>query len=144
VVGNPVTNPAVSAFNTAVLAVQTKLAKPVSQWQNNSFSESGYDAMITLALAMDAAHSTSGATYNSYISQVTAPGPGKQVVYTYAAGQAALAAGHKIQYIGASGPLLFNAYHNSFGSQAVEEFPANAPAVVVGKITQAQVQALSA
>lgn len=142
VVGNPVANPAVTAFNAAVLAAAGKLAKPVTQWENNSFSESGYDAVITLALAMDAAHSTSGAVYNRYIMQVTAPGPGKEVVYTYAAGRAALAAGHQIQYVGASGPLLFNQYHNSFGAQAVEEFPANAPAVVVGTISQAAVQAL--
>src|SRR5580693_1513431 len=112
VVGNPVANPAVTAFNKAVLAVQGKLAKPVTQWENNSFSESGYDAVITLALAMDAAKSTGGSVYNRYIMQVTAPGPGKQIVYTYAAGRAALAAGHKIQYVGASGPLLFNQYHN--------------------------------
>jgi branched-chain amino acid transport system substrate-binding protein len=143
VVGNPVANPAVTAFNNAVLAVQSKLAKPVSQWENNSFSESGYDSVIILALAMDAAKSTDGSVYNKYIMQVTAPGAGKQVVYTYAAGKAALAAGHQIQYIGASGPILFNAYHNSFGSQAVEEFPANAPAVVVGSISQAAVQALN-
>lgn len=143
VVGNPVANPAVPAFNAAVLAVQSKLARPVSQWENNSFSESGYDAVIVLALAMDAAKSTDGSVYNKDIMQVTAPGAGKQVVYTYAAGKAALAAGHQIQYIGASGPILFNAYHNSFGSQAVEEFPANAPAVVVGTISQAAVQALN-
>lgn len=143
VVGNPVANPAVPAFNAAVLAVQSKLAKPVSQWENNSFSESGYDAVIVLALAMDAAKSTDGSVYNKDIMQVTAPGAGKQVVYTYAAGKAALAAGHQIQYIGASGPILFNAYHNSFGSQAAEEFPANAPAVVVGTISQAAVQALN-
>ncbi len=143
VVGNPVANPAVTAFNSAVLAVQSKLAKPVSQWENNSFSESGYDAVITLALAMDAAKSTVGSVYNSYIMKVTAPGQGKQVVYTYAAGKAALAAGHQIQYIGASGPILFDAYHNSFGAQAVEEFPANAPAKVVGTISQAAVQALN-
>jgi branched-chain amino acid transport system substrate-binding protein len=143
VVGNPVTNPAVTEFNTAVLAVQSKLAKPVSQWESNSFSESGYDGAVILALAMDAAKSTDGSVYNNYIMKVTAPGPGKQVVYTYAAGKAALAAGHQIQYIGASGPILFNRYHNSFGSQAVEEFPANAPAVVVGTISQAAVQALS-
>jgi len=144
VVGNPVANPAVTAFNDAVLAVKSKLAKPVTQWENNSFSESGYDSVIILALAMDAAKSTDGSAYNKYISQVTAPGPGKQVVYTYAAGKAALAAGHQIQYIGASGPILFNQYHNSFGAQAVEEFPANAPAVVVGTISQAAVQALHA
>src|SRR5215469_11504228 len=143
VVGNPVANPAVPAFNAAVLAVQAKLAKPVSQWENNSFSESGYDAVIVLALAMDAAKSTDGSAYNKYIMQVSAPGPGKEVVYTYAAGKAALAAGHQIQYIGASGPVLFNQYHNSFGSQAVEEFPASAPAVVVGTISQAAVQALN-
>jgi len=138
VVGNPVAN------NSAVLAVQSKLAKPVTQWENNSFSESGYDSVIILALAMDAAKSTDGSAYNKYISQVTAPGPGKQVVYTYAAGKAALAAGHQIQYVGASGPILFNQYHNSFGAQAVEEFPANAPATVVGTISQAAVQALHA
>ncbi len=143
VTGNPVQNPAVTAFNKAVLAAAGKLAKPVTQWENNSFSESGYDAVITLALAMDAAHSTSGAVYNSYIMKVTAPGPGKEVVYTYPAGRAALAAGHQIQYIGASGPLLFNKYHNSFGAQAVEEFPASAPSVVVGTISQAAVQALN-
>ena len=143
VVGNPVANPAVDAFNKAVLAVQGKLAKPVTQWENNSFSESGYDAVITLALAMDAAKSTDGSVYNNYIMQVTAPGSGKQVVYTYPAGLAALAAGHQIQYVGASGPILFNSFHNSFGAQAVEEFPANAPAVVVGTISQAAVQALN-
>jgi branched-chain amino acid transport system substrate-binding protein len=143
VVGNPVANPAVPAFNKAVLAVQGKLAKPVTQWENNSFSESGYDAVITLALAMDAAKSTDGSVYNNYILQVTAPGSGKQVVYTYPAGMAALAAGHQIQYVGASGPILFNSYHNSFGAQAIEEFPANAPAVVVGTISQAAVQALN-
>jgi branched-chain amino acid transport system substrate-binding protein len=143
VVGNPVANPAVAAFNKAVLAVQGKLAKPVTQWENNSFSESGYDAVITLALAMDAAKSTDGSVYNGDIMQVTTPGPGKQVVYTYPAGMAALAAGHQIQYVGASGPILFNSYHNSFGAQAIEEFPANAPAVVVGTISQAAVQALN-
>lgn len=143
VVGNPVANPAVAAFNKAVLAVQGKLAKPVTQWENNSFSESGYDAVITLALAMDAAKSTDGSVYNGDIMQVTTPGPGKQVVYTYPAGMAALSAGHQIQYVGASGPILFNSYHNSFGAQAIEEFPANAPAVVVGTISQAAVQALN-
>jgi branched-chain amino acid transport system substrate-binding protein len=143
VTGNPGINPAVTAFNKAVLAVQGKLAKPVQQWENNSFSEAGYDAVVTLALAMDAANSTSGAVYNTFIMKVTAPGAGKKVVYTYAAGKAALAAGKQIQYIGASGPLLFNRYHNSFGAQAVEKFPANAP-IVVGTISQAAVQALNA
>jgi len=144
VVGNPVTNPAVTAFNAAVLAVKDKLQKPVTQWENNSFSESGYDSVIILALAMDAAKSTDGSVYNGYIMQVSAPGAGKQVVYTYPDGVAALKAGHQIQYVGASGPILFNSFHNSFGAQAVEQFPANAPAVVVGTISQAEVQALGA
>jgi ABC-type branched-subunit amino acid transport system substrate-binding protein len=142
VVGTPVTNPAVAPFNADVLAVGSKLPKPVAQWENNSFSEAGFDGLMALALAMDAAHSTKGSVYNSFIAKVTAPGNGKVVVYTYAAGERALAAGKQIQYIGASGPLLFNRYHNSFGSQAVEEFPANGAAVVVGTISQAAVQAL--
>jgi branched-chain amino acid transport system substrate-binding protein len=143
VVGTPVTNPAVGPFNAAVVAVGSKLPKPVAQWENNSFSEAGYDGLVTLALAMDAAHSTKGSVYNKYIQKVTAPGKGKLVVYTYAAGERALAAGKQIQYIGASGPLLFNRYHNSFGPQAVEKFPASGAAVVVGTISQAAVQALN-
>jgi ABC-type branched-subunit amino acid transport system substrate-binding protein len=144
VVGSPTVTPAVKTFNDAVAAVKDKLAAPISQWQNNSFSESGYDAALTLALAMDAAHSTKGSDYNSFILKVTQPGAGKTVVYDYKSGQTALAAGKQIQYIGASGPLLFNKYHNSFGDQAVEAFPANAAPIVEGTVTQAQVQALLA
>lgn len=144
VVGIPVANAAAETFNAAVVAVKSKLAAPYSQWENNSFSESGYDAMLTLALAMDAAHSTKGSVYNNYIMKVTQPGAGKTVVYTYAAGKAALAAGKQIQYIGASGPLFFDKYHNAFGAQAVEAFPSGAPPVVVGTISQAQVQRLEA
>lgn len=142
VVGTPTGNLAVKAYNAAVVAVGDKLAKPVDQWKDASFCESGYDGMISMALAMDASNSTSGAVFNGSIMKVTQPGTGKKVVYTYADGVAALKAGQQIQYVGASGPLLFDKYHNSFGDQAVQQFPVNAAPIVVGVITQAQVQAL--
>jgi branched-chain amino acid transport system substrate-binding protein len=142
VAGTPSPNPAVTVFNDGVAHVKSSLPTPASQWQGNPFSEAGYDGIVAMALAMEAAHSTSGSAYDSDIMAVTAPGPGKKVVYSFAAGKAALQAGKKIQYIGASGPLLFDRWHNSFGSQAVERFGGAAP-VVIGSIPAAEIQHLA-
>ena len=41
--------------------------------------------------------------------------PGGAVVYTYRDGLAGLAAGKKIKFYGASGPMVFDKYHNAYG-----------------------------
>lgn len=72
-----------------------------------------YDGTIMLALAMDMAHSTKGSVYNKDVVKVATPGPGIQVVHTYAAGQAALKSGKRIDYVGVDVQAHFNKYHIS-------------------------------
>ncbi len=115
---------------------------PAAQWVTNPYSGAGYDGVIVQALAMDAAHSTSPQTYNKFINAVTAKGAGKTVVYTYAQGKAALAKGKHIQYIGVTGPVLFDKYRNAFGNEAAEQITASDQIKVVRVITEQQIQAL--
>jgi len=91
---------------------------------------------------MVATHSTTPSVFNDAMPTVTNPGPGKTVVYTFPAGVAALKAGKKIQYIGATGVINFNQYHNSFGDQeAVQSTSTEAP-VPLGKVSAKQIQAV--
>lgn len=104
------------------LKASANLVKTWKTWIGQEYSTTPYDSVIIMCLAMNAAHSTSPAVYNKDILSVTAPGKGKTVVYTYSAGVKALKAGKKIQYIGASGPTVFNKYHNSFGEYGVYRY----------------------
>jgi branched-chain amino acid transport system substrate-binding protein len=81
-----------------------------------------YDGDIAMALAMNAAHSTSGPVWNKFIVTVTAPGKNKVVVHTYADGLAALNAKKQIDYVGTGGQILFNKYHNSAGNFSATGF----------------------
>jgi branched-chain amino acid transport system substrate-binding protein len=101
-----------------------------------------YDGVIIMSLAIQEAGSTSGPTFNSGILDITSAGAGKQVVNTYAAGIAALKAGHKIQYVGVAGPVLFNAFHNSPGSFSATAFNADGSPRVLGQMTGPDVLAL--
>jgi ABC-type branched-subunit amino acid transport system substrate-binding protein len=93
-----------------------------------------YDSVISQALAIDKANSIAGQDINAALGTVSNP-PGTQC-YTYAACLALIKAGTKINYEGASGPLDYNKYHNTFGPYgAFQQDPANG---------QVQVQVLSA
>lgn len=70
------------------------------------FTANYYDAMILTALAMVASHKTTGPAINGALRQVADP-PGLEVS-SYSAGLAALKAGKKINYNGASGPVDFD------------------------------------
>ena len=65
------------------------------------------------------------------------------VVHTFAAGKAALEAGKQIQYIGASGPAVFNKYHNSTGAFEVAGYVGPGKIKLVGVVSAAQIAALS-
>ena len=84
----------------------------VSQYLKDPFTLSYYDAANLVALAMDASHSTKPSAFNADIMGLTEAGAGKTVVHDFAAGAKALAAGDKIQYVGALGPLQLDKYHN--------------------------------
>ena len=72
-----------------------------------------YDGVIDMALAMDAAKGTSNTDITRGL--VLASNPPGTMVFTYAAGVAALKKGQKINYDGASGPMDFDKYHNVSG-----------------------------
>lgn len=77
----------------------------------NGNKQADYDTVNIAALAMLEAHSTNPTVYNKYITKVVAKGG--VVVHSYAQGKAALAHHKKITYVGVTGPVVFNRYHNS-------------------------------
>lgn len=137
--GSPTASPGLAAYMNGVQHAKG-VEKPFSQWYTNPIGFALFDGVIVQALAMDASHSVDPAVYNKYIMDVTAPGAGKVVVNTYAQGEKALSQGKKIQYIGASGPILFNKWHNSFGNFAAAIVSANGTPKYLGVITEKQIQ----
>jgi hypothetical protein len=74
--------------------------------------------------------------------EVTNPGSGKTVVYTFPQGKAALEAGKKIQYIGVTGVINFDQYHNSFGDQQAVGSTSSLSPVPLGTVTAKEIQAV--
>jgi ABC-type branched-subunit amino acid transport system substrate-binding protein len=138
----PATSAAYRTYTASLLASKAHVPQP-AQWNTDLYSVSDYDAVVIMALAMIAAHTTSPSVYNSYIAKVTSPSPNAVVVHTFAAGKRALLAGKQIQYIGASGPSIFNRYHNSGGGFEMIRLTPSGKTVLVGPITAAEVQRVS-
>jgi branched-chain amino acid transport system substrate-binding protein len=107
--------------------------KDPAQYVGHPFAISDYDAVVITALAMTMAKSTTPTAYNGFITKVTAPGG--TVVRSYRDGLAAIKAGKKIQYVGASGPLVFNKYHSAGRAFAYDTYdPASKSMKVVSVI----------
>jgi branched-chain amino acid transport system substrate-binding protein len=136
------TSAAVTAYRQAVTAVKAKEPAPWSSYLSNPFSITYYDGVVVAALAMNAAHSTSPPVFNRFIPLVANPGRGKTVVYTYAQGVAALRAGKKIQYLGATGLINFNQYHNSFGNQEAVASSGSSQPIPLGEVSASQIEAV--
>lgn len=105
------TQPGWQTFSGALKATQSQV-KDYSQYLHDPFTLSYYDASNLVALAMLKANSTSPTSFDSDIMELTQPGSDKTVVHDFASGKAALAAGKKIQYVGALGPIALDKYHN--------------------------------
>lgn len=129
-----------SAWVDGLTHTSASVSKPVTQWYNEPYAEAAYDGVILQALAMVASHSIKPAVYNGSMYTVSAPGTGKLKVYSFAAGARALKAGKKIQYVGVSGPLVFNKWHNIYGNQVAVRLPsANLSSQqIVGVVPQSQ------
>jgi len=137
----PPSGPAWQAYNQSLLASSSQVPKP-GQWSTDPYSMTYYDGVNVMALAMIAAKSTDPKVFNSYIVKVTAPGTGKTVVTTFAAGKKALQEGKQIQYVGAGGPIVFNHWHNSTGAFEAARYLKGNP-VLVGSVSAAQIAAIS-
>ena len=99
-------------FKPALLSDGKQIPHP-AQWAADPYTMTDYDGATIMALAMLKAHSIQPQVYNSAIMDITQPGPGKILVYSFAAGKAALAKGKSIRYIGAGGAIAFNQWHNN-------------------------------
>jgi len=108
----PLSGPGYDLYKGSLLGLSSQVQNP-SQYVGHPYSIGDYDSVVITALAMTAAKSTSPRTYNSFITKVTAASAGATVVHNYADGVKALKAGKKIQYVGASGPLVFDRYHSA-------------------------------
>ncbi len=137
----PPSGPAWKVFNKALLKARASVPSP-GQWSADPYTMTFYDAVNVIGLAILEAHSTSRSAYNQDVAKITAPGAGKTVVYSFAAGKAALAAGKKIQYIGAGGPIVFNRWHNSTGAFEAAKY-VHHRLVLVGSVSAQQIAKLS-
>jgi ABC-type branched-subunit amino acid transport system substrate-binding protein len=133
--------PGWSTFNHNLLASSAAVPKP-SQWSTDSYSMTDYDSVIVMALAATAANSTTPSVYNKYITAVTTPSSGATQVHTYADGVAALKAGKKIYFAGASGVIDFNQWHNSGGGFEIAAYQANGNLNLIDAISAAQLAPL--
>lgn len=107
VYGTSVSGQAADAFNQVFPTLFGSTAQPLA---NANYA---YDAVISLALAVEKANSMVGPAINAAMTAVTNP-PGTRC-YTYKDCLTLLHAGTKINYDGATGDLDYNKYHNVFG-----------------------------
>jgi ABC-type branched-subunit amino acid transport system substrate-binding protein len=106
VYGSSVAGPGADTFNSA-FATTFAGAQPLA---NANYA---YDAVVSLALAIDRAGTTSGQSVVDAMTGVTNP-PGAKCS-SYAACLALVKAGKPVDYDGASGDLDYDRYHNVFG-----------------------------
>ncbi len=121
--------PAYAAFQQAMTAVK---ANPFQA--RNPFVAATYDGVVAFALAMDLAKSTDPSVFVRYIPKVTAAAGGANVVSTYAQGVAALKAGRTIQYVGASGPMVFDPHNTANRPYAVWTYNPSTQGWAMGQV----------
>jgi ABC-type branched-subunit amino acid transport system substrate-binding protein len=134
--------PAWQAYNKVLLATPG-VTKPASQWSGDGYSMVDYDGLIVMALAATAAKSTSPAVYNAFIPAVTTAGGGAVVVYSYADGLRELKAGKKIDYVGATGVIVWDKWHNSAGEFEIQGYQSNGNTPNLDLITADDIAPLS-
>jgi branched-chain amino acid transport system substrate-binding protein len=117
----PSQGPAWETFNTELLASGSEIPQP-DQWSQDPYTQTDYDAIVVMALAMIMAKTPDPSFFNRYIAQVVADSPGATEVHSYQEGMQALAAGKKIHYVGAGGPIVLDKYHNSSGAFEIDGY----------------------
>jgi len=101
------------AWNVYKAALLKAPVKNPSQYLRDPYTQTDYDGVIEMALAMWESKSTNPAVFNRYILKVVSPSSGAVIVHTYAEGVRAIKAGHTIQYVGSAGPTIYNQFHNA-------------------------------
>ena len=120
----PSEGPAWEAFNNELLASGSEIPQP-DQWSQDPYTQTDYDAVIMMALAMVVANTPDPSFYNQHIADVVADVPGAVEVHSFQEGRDALKAGKKIKYVGAGGPIALDKYHNSAGAFEIVGYAAD-------------------
>jgi ABC-type branched-subunit amino acid transport system substrate-binding protein len=139
----PPSGPGWQVYNKALLA-SSSVPKP-AQWSTDSYTMTYYDSVVVMALAATLAKSTSPAVWNALVPEVCTPSTASRpavVVHTYAAGLAALRAGKTIDYVGATGVIDFNKWHNSGGGFEIGAYQANGNLTMVKTISATELAPL--
>ena len=123
-------------YNKDLLA-SSSVSKP-AQWSTDSYTMTYYDSVLLMALAATATKSTNPAVWNATIPALTTASPDAETVHSYADGVAALKAGKKIDYVGATGIIAFNQWHNSGGGFEIAAYQSNGNLNLVSQISAAQ------
>jgi ABC-type branched-subunit amino acid transport system substrate-binding protein len=126
-VEGPKTSVAYKEFRRVLKAVYPKTQ------QQQELVTNGYDATIITALAMTEAKSTVPAVWRSKIFSLT-NGKG-QIAHTYAGAVALIRHGKHPHYVGASGAITFNKYHNSAGNFWVIQYTPGGVFTQIGTMT---------
>jgi branched-chain amino acid transport system substrate-binding protein len=129
-------------YNEALLGASGDVPNP-GQWSSDPYAIANYDAVTIVALAMIEAKTTDPAFFNRFIKTVTDAGSNTVVVHSFDEGIKALAGGHAIQYIGPSGPLVFDRWHNIAGGFSVAAYDASGETKLIGTVDAAAVGKLS-
>ena len=129
-------------FNEALLAAGSNVPNP-GQWSSDPYAMANYDAVTIAALAMVEAGTTDPRFYNPFIKSVTDGGTNDVVVHSYEEGIKVLAAGDAIQYVGPSGPIVFDRWHNVAGGYSIVSYDPSGETKLIGAVDATAVGKLS-
>ena len=133
--------PAWQVYNTALLASGSAVPQP-DQWSQDPYTETDYDAIVIMALAMLEAKTPDPSFYNAFIPAVVGNEAGATEVHSYKEGLDAIAAGKKINYVGAGGPVAFDQFHNSTGAFELVGYAVNGSNPQLDVVTAADIAKL--
>ncbi|MEX1277691.1 MAG: hypothetical protein WEI16_01400, partial [Chloroflexota bacterium] len=129
-------------YNERLLSFGDVLDAP-EQYSADSYAFAAYDGLVAAALAAEATGSLDGAVFNTAIIDVTSPGEGKTLVYTFGEGKEALVRGEEIQFIGSGGAITFDQWHNSSGGYEARSVQSSSETTQVVAFTADQIAALA-
>jgi branched-chain amino acid transport system substrate-binding protein len=139
----PSQGPAWEIYNEALLASGAEVPQP-DQWSQDPYSETFYDAIVMMSLAMLMAKTPDPTFFNKYIPQVVADSPGAIEVHSYKEGMDALASGKTIHYVGAGGPIVLDQYHNASGAFELVGYTGNGSTPQLDTVSAADIAKLHA
>ncbi len=109
--GFPIWRKALLSSGSQVPTAKTYLTDP--------FALANYNAVNMVSLAILEKNTITRSVINDTLSSIITPGRGKTVCNSFVQCEKLVAKGKKVQYVGATGPIKLNKYHNAGGTYHV-------------------------